>query len=237
MDILILGTEPFVSGLAQWCEATALTTAEALTHGLHRYRIIVEAETTSTELKRAVLQRAATHLAEDGLLLTCALNTSVTQAASWVPWPERVAGFGLLPPLAEQGTVEVARGLRTSQAALEQAIDFWRSLGRQTTLVADGAGLVRARIVACIINEALSALMEGIASAEDIDQAMRLGTNYPLGPLAWGDAIGLDTVLGVMAGLHEEWGDDRYRPSPLLKRMVLAGRLGKKSGEGCYRYA
>jgi 3-hydroxybutyryl-CoA dehydrogenase len=95
---------------------------------------------------------------------------------------------------------------------------------------------VRARTVCCLINEAASALLENVASAEDIDQAMKLGTNYPHGPLAWADHIGLDAVLGVMTGLFEEWGEDRYRPSPLLRRMVLAGRLGKKTGEGFYQY-
>jgi 3-hydroxybutyryl-CoA dehydrogenase len=96
--------------------------------------------------------------------------------------------------------------------------------------------LVRARIVCCLINEAVTALMEGVASAADIDLAMKLGTNYPHGPLEWADQIGLDTVLGVMQGLFDEWGEDRYRPSPLLRRMVLAGKLGRKSGEGFYRY-
>ena len=109
-------------------------------------------------------------------------------------------------------------------------------LGFDPVLVADGPGLVRARILCCLINEAIGALMEGVAIVEDIDKAMRLGTNYPFGPLAWADQIGLDTVLGVMTGLHKEWGEDRYRPSPLLRRKVLAGHLGKKSGRGFYIY-
>jgi 3-hydroxybutyryl-CoA dehydrogenase len=102
--------------------------------------------------------------------------------------------------------------------------------------VADGPGLVRARTVCCLINEAAGLLLEGVAAAADIDRAMQLGTNYPHGPLAWGDVIGLDVVLGVMNGLFNEWGEDRYRPSPLLRRLVAAGRLGRKTGQGFYTY-
>jgi 3-hydroxybutyryl-CoA dehydrogenase len=132
--------------------------------------------------------------------------------------------------------VELAAALQTSEQALAQATLFWEGLGQETIVVGDGPGLVRARTVCCLINEAVSALMEGVATAADIDKAMVLGTNYPHGPLAWADLIGLDAVLGVMTGLFEEWGDDRYRPSPLLRRMVQAGRLGRKTGEGFYRY-
>ena len=132
--------------------------------------------------------------------------------------------------------MELAPALQTSTESLERAERFWKELGLEPVVVSDGPGLVRARIVCCLINEAVSALMEGIATAEDIDKAMRLGTNYPYGPLEWADYLGLDAVLGVMKGLFEEWGDDRYRPSPLLRRMVLAGRLGKKTGRGFYNY-
>ncbi|WP_374688221.1 3-hydroxyacyl-CoA dehydrogenase family protein, partial [Promineifilum sp.] len=134
------------------------------------------------------------------------------------------------------GIIELARALQTAESALVQAELFWRGLGQETILVADGPGLVRARTVCCVINEAAGMLMEGVASAADIDKAMRLGANYPRGPLEWADLIGLDAVLGVMTGLFEEWGDDRYRPSPLLRRMVAAGQLGRKVGRGFYVY-
>ncbi|MBI4772383.1 MAG: 3-hydroxybutyryl-CoA dehydrogenase, partial [Chloroflexi bacterium] len=147
-----------------------------------------------------------------------------------------VAGWSALPPLAAGGVVEVARGLRTAGETAQRAVAFWRGLGLEAAEVADGPGLVRARVLCCLINEAAGALMEGVASAGDIDTAMQLGTNYPRGLLAWGDLIGLDAVLGVMRGLYEEYAEDRYRPSPLLVRYVQAGWLGKKTGKGFFEY-
>jgi 3-hydroxybutyryl-CoA dehydrogenase len=141
-----------------------------------------------------------------------------------------------VPPLEKGSTVEVAAGLQSSEAALNIAQEFWASLGLQTTRVADGPGLVRMRILSMLVNEAATALMDGVATPADIDTAMRLGTNYPRGPLAWGDLIGLDVVLGVMRGLQEEYGEDRYRPCPLLTRYAQAGRLGQKSGKGFFDY-
>jgi len=168
------------------------------------------------------------------LLLVCALACSTTEAASWLPGPHTVSGWSAIPPLESGGAVEIARGLRTSDETAGRAAEFWRGLGLEVEEVADGPGLVRARVLCCLINEAASALMEGMASAEDIDTAMQLGTNYPHGPLAWGDLMGLDVVLGVMRGLYEEYREDRYRPSPLLVRYVQAGWLGKKAGRGFF---
>jgi 3-hydroxybutyryl-CoA dehydrogenase len=132
--------------------------------------------------------------------------------------------------------MEVAPALQSAPEAVEAAEAFWTGLGLATCRVADGPGLVRARVVCALVNEAATALAEGVASARDIDVAMRLGTNYPYGPLAWGDLIGLDVVLGVMRGLQAEFGEERYRPCPLLARYVLAGRLGQKAGRGFFDY-
>ena len=115
-------------------------------------------------------------------------------------------------------------------------MQFAATMNYESVVVADGPGLVRARTICCLINEAAGALLEGVATAADIDKAMKLGTNYPYGPLEWGDYIGLDTVLGVMNGLFNEWGEDRYRPSPMLKRLVQARKLGRKTGAGFYQY-
>jgi 3-hydroxybutyryl-CoA dehydrogenase len=243
MAILLIGSEPFVTELAQLCAANqqsveALSTADFL--GNHppaqEHEIVIEAETASTQLKRDLLWRLALSHPE-GVLLTCSLNASASLAASWTHIPERVIGFGVLPPVPARGVVELARGLQTSEAAFARAVEFWAALDQQTAAVADGAGLVRARVVCSLINEAISAVQENVATPADIDLAMKLGTNYPRGPLAWGDALGLDTVLAVMTALQEEWGEDRYRPAPLLKRMVAAGRLGQKSSAGFYTYA
>ncbi len=224
MKILIVGAPSFANPLAALCERGGHTVALAETEKfltarkIRAHEIFIEVENTAPEKKRAVLTRARA----DALILTCALNASVAVAASWVKNPARVVGFGVLPPLPENGTIELARGLQTDEPSWERAQNFWRGLGQNVVAVADGAGLARARIVCCIINEAFSALQEKIASPHDIDVALKLGVNYPQGPLAWGALIGLDTVLGVMEGLHAEWGEDRYRPAPLLRQYALA---------------
>ncbi len=253
MKVVIAGEIPFVEEIGQLCVAAGHETVLYLVEDFLAAQesgylledmaggsVAIEIHNESATTKRELLQALSNALSPDALILTSALNTSATQAASWVNNPDRVVGFGILPPLhAHNKTgylVEVARALQTEETALQQAQQFWQNLGLETAVVADGPGLVRARTVCCIINEAASALMEGVATAADIDQAMQLGTNYPHGPLAWADHIGLDTVLGVMNGLFSEWGEDRYRPSPLLKRLVFAGKLGKKTGAGFYQY-
>lgn len=230
MRILLVGTPPFITGLAPVIErgghdVDAFTTVTLLSseRGFGDYDAVIEAENTAAEKKREVLRR----LPADIPLHTCALAVSTTLAASWIRNPERMTGFGVLPPIPAEGMVEIARGLQTDDDHFNAALAFWQSCGQKTMTVADGAGLVRARVVCAIINEALSALQEGVASAADIDLAMKLGTNYPRGPLEWGDAIGLDTVLGVMEGLQAEWGEDRYRPTPLLRRLVAAERSAR----------
>jgi 3-hydroxybutyryl-CoA dehydrogenase len=194
--------------------------------------VAIECHNESKDAKRRLIKML------DGaqVLCVCALPCSTTEIASWAGQPEAVTGWGAVPPLERGGMMEVAPGLRTSPEALAQAQAFWTSVGLNPALVADGAGLVRARIVCALVNEAATALMEGAASAADIDTAMKLGTNYPRGPLEWGDLIGLDVVLGVLRGLHADFGEDRYRPCPLLVRYVQAGRLGRKTGRGFLEY-
>ena len=198
--------------------------------------VAIELNNESIQVKKKLLRSFANVVSNKAMVLTSALTTSATQAAAWIHSPERVTGFGLIPPLKSGDTVEVSYPLQASKKTPKSALDFWRSVNLQPVIVADSAGLVRPRIVCCLINEAITALMEGVATAENIDMAMKMGTNYPFGPLEWADVIGLDTVLGVMEGLFSEWGDDRYRPAPLLRRMVAAGRLGLKSGNGFCDY-
>jgi 3-hydroxybutyryl-CoA dehydrogenase len=145
-------------------------------------------------------------------------------------------GFHALPPLAETRLVELTRGLDSAPSAAEAAERFFATLGKHAEWVGDGPGLVLGRIVCQVINEGAFALGEGVGSAEDIDAGMVHGLNYPRGPLAWADQIGLDHVTAVLDGLHEELGEDRYRMAPALRRLALSGRLGRHTGEGFFRY-
>ena len=175
-------------------------------------------------------------LPETTLILTAALGHSAAEAAADIHARHRVVGFAALPPLQKGQAVEMAVTPWTEAAALDQAGRFFRDLGLEPMIVPDAPGLVFPRILCTIINEAAFALMEGVASAEDIDTAMKLGTNYPLGPLEWADRIGLDQVLGVLEGLQVEYGEDRYRPAPLLRWLARAGHLGRFMGKGFYSY-
>lgn len=248
MNVIVAGEIPFVTELSKLCHAAGHQTKvylvedffNAIESGyvehLEDVDVLIEIHNESPTAKQELLMGLAGVLPSNALVLSSALPTSTTEIASWIHRPERVVGFGLVPPIEAGSVVELAAGLQTAGEMLQQAAEFWHTLGLETVEVKDGPGLIRARTLCCLINEAVSALMEGVATAEDIDKAMQLGTNYPRGLLAWADYIGLDAVLGVMTGLFTEWGESRYRPSPLLKRMVLAGKLGQKSGEGFYKY-
>jgi 3-hydroxybutyryl-CoA dehydrogenase len=245
LKVVIAGELPLAEDLLGLCaaaghEATLYlveTLADANTAGrlaadAAQGDVAVECHNESKAAKRRLVELL------DGApaLYVSALACGVTEAASWSSRPERVVGWGALPPLRAGGTIELAVGLQAGPEAPAAAQAFWQGLSLQCTQVGDGAGLVRARIVCALVNEAATALADGVATPADIDTAMKLGTNYPYGPLAWGDLIGLDVVLGVMRGLQEEFGEDRYRPCPLLVRYVLSGRLGRKAGHGFFEY-
>lgn len=249
MRVIIAGEIPFIDDVERLCRRAAhdvkvylvedflsMVEADFEMGELADVEIAIELHNESVATKQELLLALGNSLPEDALILTSCLAAGATQAASWTKRPERVVGFAVLPPVPDEGIIELTNALQTDESFLVQAELFWRGLGQDTILVGDGPGLVRARTVCCLINEAASLLMEGIASADDIDKAMRLGMNYPIGPLAWADIIGLDAVLGVMSGLFAEWGDDRYRPTPLLRRMVAAGMLGRKTGRGFFTY-
>jgi len=170
------------------------------------------------------------------VILTSCLGFTASHIASWTERPERVVGFATFYPLKDRKMIELTGGLRTPEGPLQEAEGFFRALGKETARVKDSPGLVFPRILSLIINEAVRSLDEGVAGAEEIDVAMRLGTNYPSGPLRWADQIGLDEVLAVLEGLERESGDDRYRPAPLLRKMVRGRWQGEKSGKGFYQY-
>ncbi|MDB4897313.1 MAG: 3-hydroxyacyl-CoA dehydrogenase [Firmicutes bacterium] len=161
---------------------------------------------------------------DQALVLVDASCESVTAAASRFDRPEQVAGYGGLPSVADRQLVEIAVGIRTETATWQRAALFFQSLGREIEVIHDGPALIAPRLIACLVNEAAYALMEGVATVADIDTAMKLGLNYPHGPLEWADKIGPGTVLRILEGLHRETGEDRYRPCPHLRKLVTAKR-------------
>ncbi len=250
MKVIIAGESPLVTEITQFCMQAGHDThmflvedfLSAVQSGyvLDEARdadVVIELHNESAAAKHELLLALGNVISPNTLVLSSALATSATQAAAWMTAPERVVGFGVVPPVAQTGIIEIAAARQTAPEAMQWAARFWQGLGFEVATVGDAPGLVRMRVIACLVNEAASAVMEGVATPADIDQAMKLGTNYPHGPLAWGDLIGLDTVLGVLNGLFGEYGEDRYRPCPLLRRMVTAGETGQKSGKGFFNYA
>jgi 3-hydroxybutyryl-CoA dehydrogenase len=198
--------------------------------------LVIDTSAGDEAMKRRSLEKLDSGLAPSAVIITSCLVASTTLMASWTKRPERVVGFATFYPLADRKVIEIAAGLRTSESALQQAQDHFRSLDKESVKVKDAAGLTFPRILSLIINEAARSLEEGVAKADEIDVAMRLGVNYPMGPLRWADQIGLDEVLAVLEGLERETGDDRYRPAPIIKKLVIAGFLGETTGKGFYSY-
>ena len=164
-------------------------------------------------------------------------TASITRLAAATDRPEKFIGLHFMNPVPVMKLVEIVRGIESTDEAISEGKAFVEGLGKTTILAKDYAGFIVNRILLPMINEAIYALYEGVGGVEDIDQGMKLGSNQPMGPLALADLIGLDTCLAVLERLHHGLGDDKYRPCPLLRRMVAAGRLGKKSGKGFYDYS
>lgn len=237
-SLAVVGTSRLAEELAalareQGMEAVRLDDAAAVAATTD---FVIDTENGAEDKKKALLQRLDASLPASSILVSSCLRFSTTLMASWLKNPERLVGFASFYPLKDRKLIELAGGLRTAEAALAQAERLFDSLGKQTVRIKDNPGLTFPRILSLIINEAARSLEEGVAAAEEIDIAMRLGVNYPQGPLRWADQIGLDEVLAVLEGLQQETGDDRYRPAPLLKKLVTAGFLGEASGRGFYTY-
>ncbi|ABE36246.1 3-hydroxyacyl-CoA dehydrogenase [Paraburkholderia xenovorans LB400] len=198
--------------------------------------LVIEAATENLPLKLRILRQIDGIISGSGVVSTNTSSISITQLAAVLDRPERFVGLHFFNPVPVMPLVEVIRGLQTSDETHAFAIGFAEVIGKTPVTVRNHPGFTVNRILVPMINEAIFVLQERLATADDIDLGMRLGCNHPIGPLALADLIGLDTLLAVMEVLHDGFRDSKYRPAPLLKEMVDAGRLGRKSGHGFYSY-
>ena len=198
--------------------------------------LVIEAVTENREVKFEVFRQIAEAVADDTIIASNTSSLSISELASHVTNPERVAGMHFFNPVPVLKLVEVVSGRTTSDDTVAMLMAVAMQMGKSPVEVSDSPGFVANRLLIPMINEAVFALNDGVATAEDIDQIMRLGASHPMGPLELADMIGLDVVLSIMESLHHEFGDDKYRPAPRLRQMVSAGQLGRKSGHGFYSY-
>jgi 3-hydroxybutyryl-CoA dehydrogenase len=199
--------------------------------------LVVEAVVERFEVKRQVFAELDRLLPEEAVLASNTSSISITRLAAQTRRPERVIGMHFMNPVPMMQLVEIIRGLQTAQATFDLVEATTRRLGKTPVEVHDSPGFVSNRVLMPMINEAIFCLAEGVGKPEAIDEVMKLGMNHPMGPLALADLIGLDVCLDILRVLHEGLGDDKYRPCPLLVKMVDAGWLGRKSGRGFHEYA
>ena len=199
-------------------------------------QLVIEAATENHDLKIRILKQIDAMLAPDVMVATNTSSISITKLAAVTSRPDRFIGMHFFNPVPMMALVEIIRGLQTSDATHDAVHAMAKALGKTPITVKIAPGFVVNRILVPMINEAFFVLAEGLATPEDIDAGMKLGCNQPIGPLALADMIGLDVCLAVMEVYLNEFGDSKYRACPLLKEMVAAGRLGRKTGQGVYRY-
>lgn len=204
--------------------------------GLRDLDVGIEAVTENEELKRRILKDLDQSVRAGGVIATNTSSLPITRLAAATSRPEAVIGMHFMNPVPVMTLVEIIRGAATSDATYEAARALAARMGKTSVVSCDFPGFIVNRILIPMLNEACFALMEGLGTAADIDTAMKLGTNQPMGPLQLADFIGLDTVLSIAQVLHQGLGDDKYRPCPLLRQYVDAGWLGKKAGRGFHSY-
>ena len=198
--------------------------------------LVIEAATENYDLKVKILKQVDALLPPEVIIASNTSSISITQLASTTSRPDKFVGMHFFNPVPMMALVEIIRGLDTSDTTHSKVEELANALGKSPITVKNAPGFVVNRILVPMINEALFVLAEGLASPEDIDQGMKLGCNHPIGPLALADLIGLDVCLAVMEVYLKEYGDSKYRPCPLLKELVSAGRLGRKTKHGIYDY-
>jgi len=197
---------------------------------------VIEAATENEALKLEIIRRVDAAARGDAILATNTSSISVTKLAAATRRPPRFVGLHFFNPVPLMSLVEVVRGLQTDDATAEAAAGLARTLGKTPVVVRSSPGFVVNRLLIPMLNEAAFACAEGVAAPAEIDEAMKLGANHPMGPLALADLIGLDVVVAVMDVFYRDFNDPKYRPAPILRELVAAGRLGRKSGQGFYSY-
>ncbi|MGQ9693199.1 MAG: 3-hydroxybutyryl-CoA dehydrogenase [Thermodesulfobacteriota bacterium] len=208
-----------------------------LTAAVKDVQVVIEAVVENMELKKQVYKELDQLCAPDVILASNTSGLSITEIASVTKRPAKVIGMHFFNPVPVMKLVEIIKGQATSQETYQLIRSLAEKMGKEPITVNESPGFAVNRILVPMINEAIFVLQEGVASAADIDKGMMLGANHPIGPLALADLVGLDTLLMVQENLYQEFGDAKYRPCPLLRKMVRAGHLGRKTGKGFYEYA